>query len=52
MIQPTLINLRPSGYNQKFHYDPFLVKLDICVGSCSTLNDLSNKVCTLNKTKI
>ena len=47
VIQPTLIN----EYSQEFHYYPFSVKLDICVGSCNTLNDLSNKVCVLNKTK-
>ena len=27
------------------------VKLDRCVGSCNTLNDLSNKVCIPNKTE-
>ena len=26
------------------------LNLDRCVGSCITLNDLSNKVCVLNKT--
>ena len=26
-----------------------MVKLDRCVGSCNTINDLSNKVCILNK---
>ena len=29
----------------------FLVKLDRCVGSCNTFNDLSNKVCVPNKTE-
>ena len=48
MIQPTLINLHPNEYNQQFHYYPFAVKLDRCVGSCNTLNDLSNKVCVPN----
>ena len=32
----TTIHLRLSSYR--------------CVGSCSTLNDLSNKVCVINKT--
>ena len=50
MILPTLINLHPNGYNQGFLYHPFSVKLDRYVGSCNTLNDLSNKVCFLNKT--
>ena len=51
MIQPTLINLHPNEYSQEFHYYPFSVKLDRCVGSCNTLNDLSNKVCVPNKTE-
>ena len=51
MIQPTLINLHPNEYSQEFHYYPFTVKLDKCVGSCNTLNDLSNKVCVPNKTE-
>ena len=28
-----------------------MVKLDKCVGSCNTLNDLSNRVCVPNKTE-
>ena len=50
-IQSTLINLHPNEYGQEFHYYPFIVKLDRCVGSCNNLNDLSNKVCVLNKTE-
>ena len=49
MTQPTLINLHPNEYNQEFHYYPFAIKLDRCVGSCNTLNDLSSKVCIPNK---
>ena len=37
--------------NTVFHYYLFLVKLDRCIGSCNTLNDLSNKVCFPNKTE-
>ena len=48
-IQHTLTNLHPNEYSQEFHYYPFSVKLDRCVGSCNTLNDLSNKVCIPNK---
>ena len=48
MIQPTLINLHPNESSQEFHYDPFSVKLDRCIGSCNILNDLSNKVCIPN----
>ena len=50
-IHPTLVNLHPNEYSQEFHYYPFAVKLYRCVGSCNTLNDLSNKVCVPNKTE-
>ena len=50
-IQPTLIILDPEKYSQEFHYYPFPVKLDRCVGSFNTLNYLSDKVCVLNKTE-
>ena len=43
-IQATLINLHPNEYSQGLKYCPFSVKLDRCVPSCNTLNDLSNKV--------
>ena len=49
-IQTTLINLHPNEYSQEFHYNPFTIKLDRCVGSCNSLNGLSNKVCN-NKTE-
>ena len=51
MAQIFLINLHRNEYSQKFHYYPFAVKLDICVGSCNTLNDLSNKGCVPNTTE-
>ena len=51
MIQPTLINSHPNKYSQEFHYYPFVVKLDRCVGSCNTLNDFSNNVCVPNTTE-
>ena len=51
VIQLTLINLHPNEYSQELHYYPFAVNLDRCVGSCSTLNDLLNKVCVSNKTE-
>ena len=51
MFQPTLINLHPNEYSQEFHYYPFAIKLDRCVGNFNTLNDLSNKVCVPNKTE-
>ena len=50
MIQhATLLNLHPNKYSQHFHYYAFAVKLDKCIGSCNTLDDLSNKVCIPNK---
>ena len=33
------------------NYNLFTIKLDRCVGSCNTLNDLSNKVCIPSKTE-
>ena len=50
-IQPTPINIHSIEYNKEFHYYPFAVKIDGCVGSCNTLNDLFNKVCVPNKTE-
>ena len=51
MTQPTLINLHAHEYSQEFPYYSFTVKLDRCVESCDTLNNLSNKVCVPNKTE-
>ena len=51
LIQPTLFNLHLNQYSQEFHYYPFAVRLDRCVGSRNTLNDLSNNVCIPNKTE-
>ena len=50
-IQPTFINLHLDEYSQEFHFYPFTGKSDKCVGSCNTLNDLSNKVSVPNKTE-
>ena len=49
-IQHTLINLHPYEYSDALHYYPFVVKLDTCIGSCNTLNDLCNKLFVPNKT--
>ena len=51
IIQPNLINLHPNESSQDFHYYSFAVKLDRCVGSCNTINYLSNIVCFPNKTE-
>ena len=50
-IQLTLILLHLNEYSQELHYCPFIVKLYRFLGSCDTLNDLSNKVCVPNKTE-
>ena len=50
-IQYTLISLHSNECRQGFHCYPFVAKLDRFVGSCNTLNDLSNKVCIPNKTE-
>ena len=47
----TLLNLLANEYSQEFHYYLSAVKLDRCVGSCNTLNDLSSKVYVPNKTE-
>ena len=51
-MQPTLINLDSNKYSQEFHYYPFVVKLDRCVGSFNTLNKFYNKVCVSNKKNV
>ena len=51
MIQPSLINSHYNEYSQEFQYYFFAVKLDRCVGICSTLNNLSNQVFVPNKTE-
>ena len=51
MTQTTLINLHPNERSQEFHYYPFAVKLDTCIGSCDTVNDLPNKVYFPKKTE-
>ena len=50
-IQPNFINLHPNEHGQEFHYFPFTVKLDKCVGKCNTFNDLNNEECIPNKTE-
>ena len=39
------MNLHPYEYSQELHYNQFSLKLDRCVASCNTLNDLSNIIC-------
>ena len=49
MDQRTVINLHPNGYSQGLRHYPLVVNLDRCVGSCKTLNDLSNTIYIPNK---
>ena len=35
----------------RFSCYPFAINLDKCVGSCNTLNNMSNRVCAPNKTE-
>ena len=42
MSQPTLIILHPNDYIEGLRYHSFRVNLDRFMGSCNTLNDLSN----------
>ena len=44
-------NLHPNECSQECQYYPFAAKLDRCVGSCNTLNNLSIKACIRNKTE-
>ena len=41
----------PNECSQDLNCYPFAVKLDRCVGSCNTLNDLPNEGCVQNKTE-
>ena len=50
-IQPAVINLHSNEYSKELHYHPVDIKLDRYAGSCSTLNDLSKKLCAPNKTE-
>ena len=50
--QHTPINLHFHDYTQGLSYYQFTVNLDRWVGSCSTFNDISNKVCASNKAHI
>ena len=51
MIYTNLINLHPNEYSQELHYYHFAVKLDNCVASCNTLNDLSKRICVTKQNK-
>ena len=46
----THVNLQSTEYIKWLCYYLFEVNLDRYMGSCNTLNDLSNNVCVPNKT--
>ena len=50
MTWNTFINLHHNEYSQGLIYYPSAVNLDRCVGSCNTLNVLSNKLSVQSKT--
>ena len=45
LARPTLIDLNLN----ELHYYPFVVNLDRCSGSCSTLDDLPRRLSVLNR---
>ena len=49
IARPTFLNLNPDEHNQELLHYLFMVKLDKCNGSCITFNDLSSRICVLNK---
>ena len=51
MTQPTIMNFYPNEYTQGLRYNSFDFNLDRHVGSCNSLDDLSNRVCAPNKTE-
>ena len=46
-----LFTSQSNKSSQEFYYYPFPVKRNRCVGSCNTLNDLSDKSSVPNKTR-
>ena len=49
MTKTALIDLNPNENNQRLHLNPFIVSLYRFNGRCSPPDDLSSKVCVLNK---
>ena len=46
-VRPTLIDLNPVEPN----YYPFIIRLDVCNGSCNVADDLSTNIYVSSKTK-
>ena len=51
MHDPTYSLTQFTEYTPGLLYYPFAVTLEKCVGSCKTLNDLSNKMCVPHETE-
>ena len=51
MTQATLINLYLNECSQELHHYPFVVDLNMYVGTCSTLKDLCSRVCVPSEKK-
>ena len=49
MTQLTVINLYHNECIERLRYYPFAFHSDRYMGSCNTLNDLSNQVCVPKK---
>ena len=47
----TLIDINLDEYNQELRCYSFIVNLDICNGSCNTLDELSGRIYVLSKTE-
>ena len=45
IVRPTLTDLNRDG----FHYNSFIISLDRCDGSCSTVEDTFGTICVLNE---
>ena len=50
--QPTFINVHSNELTKGLRYCTFAVNFYRCVGSCDTLDDLSNKVSFPNNTEV
>ena len=45
IVKPRLFDLNL----EELHYYPFIFSLNRCNGSCNTLNDLSSRICIVDK---
>ena len=52
MTQPTLISLHSNEYIQELRCIPFAVNFNRCAGSCTTLGNLSSRVCVPNEKQV